>query len=95
MENTMKVLTIKIGEKHSTEIHMLNPREVFEGFGGSRHGLVVKKTASLITRVREGMLIDTERDITDRHVWEFIAKCINGEIPATAVVDSREEKKEA
>lgn len=91
----MKVLTIKIGENHSTEIHMLNPGEVFDGFGGSRHGLAVKKTASLITRVREGMLQDTERDITDKHVWEFIAKCINGEIKAEALIDFPEEKKEA
>lgn len=80
-----KVITIKTAHNTETEIHMLNPKEVMEGFGGSRHGLVVGKTASLVTRTNTASSCDdVERNITDECVWEFICKCINGEIKATA-----------
>lgn len=49
------VLTVTLAAHSDTtvEVHMLNPGEHFERFGGSSRGLtVVGKTASLITRTK-------------------------------------------
>jgi hypothetical protein len=87
----MKVLTLKYGETESetTEIHMLNVGEVFEGFGGTRHPLVAgrdyttgekhkKPTASIVTRRRGVMGVeDKELDIFSPSFWEWIARLIN------------------
>lgn len=84
----MKCLTIKTGDNTTTEIHLLHPGEIFPEFGGSSRGLAVKKTASLITRADTGAggREDVERAITDKNVWEFISRCINGDIKATASI---------
>lgn len=75
----MLVLTIT-GTGFTTEIHMLNPGETFERFGGSSQGLTVRKTASIITRSRStgGGVEDVERDITQPAFWKWIAERING-----------------
>lgn len=75
----MKVLTVELPDM-TYEVHMLNPKEHMEGFGGSKSGLVVGKTASLVLRQRQtsaGSLTDTEYDIHDAKVWEAIGKWIN------------------
>lgn len=64
-----------------TRIYLLNPGDVFVRFGGSSHGLTVRKTASLIVREEDaGGVHDTEYDIADREVWDriFRAACIAG-----------------
>ena len=67
------VLTIKINDKATVEIYALNPKESFEGFGGSRHSLIVEKTASIITRLhQDGMEFDTERDLRDDFIWRLL-----------------------
>lgn len=84
----MKCLTINLGPETMT-IHMLNPGQHFPNFGGSRSGLVVGKTASMITQHRTpNALHDVEHDIHDPAIWKFIADCINGKHKgATAAVD--------
>lgn len=80
MPKQKPVLTIKSNEtgKVVTEVYMLNPGESFEGFGGSRHALPIKKTASLITRSMQGGCIsDTEYDITNPSTWAWLARLIN------------------
>jgi hypothetical protein len=75
----MLVLSIKT-EHTNFEVHMLNPKEHFPGFGGSRHPLVVGKTASMVVRSVSnvsGVLIDTEYDIHDASIWTWIANLIN------------------
>ena len=68
----MKVLDITT-KAAKYEVHMLNPGESFAGFGGSRHALLVKKTASCVIRERSSMgLRDTEYGITSRHLWQWI-----------------------
>lgn len=74
------VMTIveKATGKVTSEIYMLNPGEGFAGFGGSRGGIVVGKTASLIVRNRQGgQISDIEYDIYDAGVWAWIARLIN------------------
>jgi len=74
-----KVLEFKLyagtSDEAKYEIHLLNPGEVFPGFGGSRHGLLVKKTASLIVRRTTSYdLKDTEYDLRDESVWEWLGR---------------------
>lgn len=84
MTTPKPVLTIK-AEGALVEVFLLNPGEQFPLFGGSRHGLTVSKTASLITRsYAGGMQTDTEYDVTDPKVWTWIARMINREIEVTA-----------
>lgn len=84
----MKVLTVELPDM-TYEIHMLNPHEHMEGFGGSKSGLVVGTTASLVLRQRQksvGSVTDTEYDIYDPRVWRAIGKWINdssGTVKAT------------
>lgn len=74
----MHVLTVKLDAGTSYELHMLNPRETFPGFGGSRAGLLVGKTASLVSRMHTpNTTSDTEHDIHDPVVWEAIGRWIN------------------
>jgi hypothetical protein len=87
----MKVLTVKHGQD-ITEIHMLNPGEHYPDFGGSRSGLVVGKTASLVLSRRGIMGIhDTELDIYDKNVWAWIARLINDNGGAVTAETSKEE----
>lgn len=80
MPKQKPVLTIKENAtgKVVTEVYLLNPGESFEGFGGSRHALPIKKTASLIIRSMHGGCInDNEHDITNGGSWAWIARLIN------------------
>jgi hypothetical protein len=63
------------------ELYLLNAGESFRGFGGSRSGLLVTKTASLIIRHRNksGMQADTEYDIADKAVWTTVAGWFNSD----------------
>lgn len=80
MPKQKPVLTITSTEtqKVVAEVYLLNPGEFFEGFGGSRHPLPIRKTASLITRsIQGGCISDTEYDITSGTPWAWIARLIN------------------
>jgi hypothetical protein len=70
--------------KSRTEFYFLNPGEVFAGFGGSRSGLLVKKTPSLITRRIDVGWHDVEWPVDDPRPWAMVARAINGEFKATA-----------
>lgn len=61
------------GEQERAEIYILNPGDCFQGFGGSRQGLVVRKTASLIVRLAGPWgWRDTEYNVNDKRQWETI-----------------------
>jgi hypothetical protein len=75
----MLVLSIKT-DRANFEVHMLNPKEHFPNFGGSKHALVVGKTASMVIRseyIESGQLVDDECDINDPVIWAWIADLIN------------------
>ena len=69
-----KIMTLKT--EHSTfEIHLLNAGEIFPGFGGSKRGLLVTETASLIVRRychQSGSMEDSEHDIDCPKAWASI-----------------------
>ena len=70
----------KDGDSFTVDVFILNPNQRFTPFGGSKSGLVVKKTASLITRVKEpkyGITRDTEYDVYDASVWKWFDELIN------------------
>lgn len=75
-----RIMTIKYGPNRS-EVHILNPGDCFDGFGGSSRGLVVRKTASLIVReVGPSFgLNDTEYNVNDKKAWARIAKQLRTE----------------
>ncbi len=55
---------------HRYRIYVLQPGQYFEGFGGSRHALCVKKTPSLIVRETGHIGIsDTEYGVDNLKVW--------------------------
>ncbi|CAB4197179.1 hypothetical protein UFOVP1304_53 [uncultured Caudovirales phage] len=57
----------------SVDVYLLNVGEVFEGFGGSKSGLCVHKTASLITRHNQpGFCQDREWDLAHEGGWKWI-----------------------
>src|SRR4051794_3071988 len=90
-----KVLTAKTGTE-TIEVHMLNPGEVFPGFGGSCTGLLVGKTASLVTRHISRMgTVDRELDILNLGFWKWIAGVMRGDEKVDSVVadEAREEPK--
>lgn len=72
-----KVLEFKLyagtSDESKYEVHLLNPGEWFQNFGGSRHALQAKKTASLIVRrTSPHGLTDIEYDLRDESVWEWL-----------------------
>jgi len=72
----------KIGEfKKGSEvkrIYLLNPGDCFQGFGGSKSGLVAKKTASLIVRESGPYgTEDVEYDINKANVWKSIFNVVS------------------
>lgn len=82
-----KVMTVTLHDRKNLswvpavvyEIHMLNPREHFPRFGGSRHDLVVGRTASMVVRkhhLASDVIDDTEYDIHEPTIWAWIAKLI-------------------
>jgi hypothetical protein len=86
-----KFLVIDITTKGSegegsmrTRVYLLNPGDVFAYFGGSRHGLCVKKTASLILSQSSPAMgrRDTEYDLTNADAWDCIVRnVIMGYVP--------------
>ena len=57
----------------NVEVHLLQPGQTFPGFGGSRQGLTVRKTASVITRSKDVHGIrDVEWDATDADLWGWV-----------------------
>lgn len=67
-----RIATVKV-EDADIDVFILNPGDSFQGFGGSSAGLVVRKTASLITRKRgpHGWS-DTEYAINDKSAWGWL-----------------------
>lgn len=73
MNEQFKVLTIKSDGSNRREVYLLNPGDTFAGFGGSRHGLTVRKTASLIVRdVGPHGCRDVEYNLNDADAWRAI-----------------------
>lgn len=63
----------KTDRKYRYQVYLLPPNTFFEGFGGSRHALMVSKTPSMVVRTRGGgILRDVEYDIGDKGVWQYI-----------------------
>lgn len=59
------------------EVHLLNPGDFFPGFGGSRAGLKVGKTASLVIReLSPWGRKDTEYEVNSDEAWGVIQKLI-------------------
>lgn len=77
----MLVLTITDDKQPCVlEVHLLQPGEHFTPFGGSKSGLCVGKTPSLVTReVSPWGTRDIERDIHDPFFWNMISNLINGQ----------------
>lgn len=68
-----------------TRVYILNPGDWFQGFGGSRHGLKVRKTASLIVRSEGiGGLIDTEHEVNDQQIWSRLLQMVRAGNLSTA-----------
>lgn len=69
-----KVLEFRLSGTPDTqiEVYLLNPGNHFDRFGGSRQGLVVRKTASLIVRTHSMGLRDVEYDLGDEVMWGYI-----------------------
>lgn len=67
---------------HRRELYILQPGQRFEGFGGSRAGLLVTKTASLIIRDIDACgTRDLEVNVNDAHAWFAIrASLIDGTV---------------
>ena len=53
-------------------VYLLNAGDHFHGFGGSRHGLVARKSASLVVSITNHMRSDTEYSINDKDAWERV-----------------------
>lgn len=83
MENQMPTPVLVMQDKPGTtrvELYLLNPGDHFPEFGGSRHSLVVKKTASLVVRERSPWSTrDTEYDTAEGEglkTWQHYARCL-------------------
>jgi len=76
-KNTL-CMTVVCRDGAEVEVHMLNPKDSFPNFGGSKHSLVPGKTASAITRTKTAMhKEDIEHDIYSPDFWKWIARLIN------------------
>jgi len=59
--------------KYRYKVYLLPAGGYFEGFGGSRSGLVVGKTPSLVVRTLDGLgQRDAEYDLAAKGVWQFL-----------------------
>lgn len=59
--------------KYRYEVYLLPPGAFFEGFGGSRSGLLVNETPSLIVRTRGGgVWRDHEYPLNAKGVWQHL-----------------------
>lgn len=57
----------------TTSIYILNPGDVFAGFGGASQGLLVRKTASVVVRQESvAGTYDTEYTVNDAALWARI-----------------------
>ena len=76
----MHVITLKTGTTE-IDIFMLNVGEMLTPFGGSKSGLLVRKTASMVVRTKDQQgTTDVEHDIHDPRVWAFMARVINRQV---------------
>lgn len=67
------IMTIVHSERQKSELFLLKPGDLFEEFGGSRHGLLVRKTPSVVvSRVLEHSRDDSEYDASDPKVWQWV-----------------------
>jgi len=74
IDMTHCITYINLDEKTKVEVHMLNVGQGMTPFGGSSSGLLVRKTASLVTRRKDSWgTKDVEWDIHDPSVWNWIA----------------------
>lgn len=59
--------------KYRYQVYLLPAGGFFEGFGGSRSGLLVGKTPSMIVRETGGIgQRDTEYNLAAKGVWQFL-----------------------
>jgi len=60
--------------KYRYQVYLLPAGGFFDGFGGSRSGLLVGKTPSMIVRTFEphGMQRDVEYNLAAKGVWQFL-----------------------
>lgn len=60
--------------KARTDIYLLDPGQCFDRFGGSRHGLVVRKTGSLVVSHTDSFgQQDTEHALNSERALQFWA----------------------
>jgi len=60
-----------------SEIYLLKPGDVFRNFGGSKAGLLVRETPSLIIReISPTGQRDSEHDFNDWGVWSQILRAV-------------------
>lgn len=80
-----RVLEMVLGTEGTPErcrirVYLLNPGECYAGFGGSRSGLVVRKTASLVVSTLQcGSLREVEYDLRgmpEGDTWAWLKRCI-------------------
>lgn len=74
-----KVMTINT-ENSTTEVHLLNPGNHFPGFGGSKRGLVVGDSPSMVIRRychESGSMEDIEDYIDSEVSWGKIKTLIS------------------
>ena len=66
----------RVAEKTRVEFHLLQPKDYFEGFGGSRHALRVEKTASIISRFYSPAAGVSDREVCAKDVgtWDWIRR---------------------
>ena len=86
------VLTVRhpSDNKARTEVYALNPGDSFPAFGGSRHALIARKTASIVLRQAfSGMTSDIEYDIHDPKVWAWLGMLINSKSGASVAEPSQ------
>jgi len=59
--------------KYRYQVYLLPAGAMFEGFGGSRSGLLVGRTPSLVVRTHEPHGVrDTEYDLAAKGIWQFL-----------------------
>lgn len=76
----MKVLEFYDGHVQC-QVHILNPGDTFQGFGGSNAALIVKETPSIIVRRRSTLEVsDHEYGIKDPTFWSWLNACLSKDV---------------
>jgi hypothetical protein len=76
MSDLEPIFTIQASD-NTIEVYLLNPGEHFPGFGGSKQGLTVRKTASLIVRQTSPTgQQDVEFGVADPATWARLRRLI-------------------